>query len=149
MSRLRNLMVAGAVPPLPLLLMEEVLRKTYRHKFRNKVTLAGLGFFSPYFITDKERLQKKIEESAWFRKGEIELMSTVDPNAPIPTPDDASTGLGLVSRKELFGQVNTTFQKAKVEELARIAEKIGVPDENILGSSRAILMKAISERTLP
>ena len=139
---------AGMVPPLPLLLMEGILNKTYRLAKGGRKTLAGIGHFNPFFVAVDEHTVEKIEESYWFKKGQVVIAyeeKVIEVVIPKVEPITVTTKL---SRRALFAQHGEKINSAPFLAVQRVALELGMTEEETAGLSRAKLMKFIRRVTI-
>ena len=143
--------VAGMVPPLLLFLMEDALNKTYCLKRGGRRTLAGIGFFNPFFVATDEAMVEKIEDSYWFKKGKVEIVyeekPTVQPPITVQPPASFEVETKL-SRKALFAQHGEKISSAAFLTVQRVALEVGATEEETAGLSKVKLMKLIRDRTV-
>jgi len=144
--------VAGMVPPLLLFLMEDALNKTYCLKRGGRRTLAGIGFFNPFFVATDEAMVEKIEDSYWFKKGKVEIVyeEKVTEGGPAlaPPPPEPITVETKLSRKALFAQHGEKISSAAFLTVQRVALEVGATEEETAGLSKVKLMKLIRDRTV-
>ena len=149
------LVVAGGFPPLPLLLMEDALKKTYRYIGCPRVTLAGIGKFAPFFVANTVALQEKIENSVWFSDGRVILVSSLGSDgkpesipAPIERPQVPEV-VTMLSRRSLYLQQGVTkINEASLMDVQVIAMQVGATEDIIATLGRVDLMRFIRDRTI-